>query len=165
MRFKRRQLAPEAPGIVNAPALVCFRGNVQTSQTSVRKSSPIRQPLETNGRPRSSKLFPEPATLSTLDVTTSPGRVCSSKEQRKKAGFDQLTSHNPGTPGTCFSGAPDTIRTCDLCFEKRTKRRTNSGPGAQLAPAMICIVTPTSHPQPTTSVRKPRGSACAGVAR
>jgi hypothetical protein len=24
--------------------------------------------------------------------------------------------HNPGTPGTRFSGAPDTIRTCDRCL-------------------------------------------------
>jgi hypothetical protein len=24
--------------------------------------------------------------------------------------------HSPGTPGTCFSGALDTIRTCNLCL-------------------------------------------------
>jgi hypothetical protein len=24
--------------------------------------------------------------------------------------------HSPGAPGTCFSGAPDTIRTSDLCL-------------------------------------------------
>jgi hypothetical protein len=27
-----------------------------------------------------------------------------------------LTRHNPGTSGKCFSGAPDTIRTYDLCL-------------------------------------------------
>jgi len=30
--------------------------------------------------------------------------------------------HSPGTPGTCFSGAPDTIRTCDRWAWGRSKR-------------------------------------------
>src|SRR5476651_1001493 len=28
----------------------------------------------------------------------------------------ESSRHNPGTLGTCFPGAPDTIRTCDLCL-------------------------------------------------
>jgi hypothetical protein len=32
----------------------------------------------------------------------------------------RLRRHNPGTLGTCFSGAPETIRTCDRRLEEAT---------------------------------------------
>jgi hypothetical protein len=53
--------------------------------------------------PRSSKLFPEPATLSTLE----------------KAGFDQSSRHSPGTLGTAFLAPRHDSNVCDRCLSGR----------------------------------------------
>jgi hypothetical protein len=51
----------------------------------------------------------------------------------------KICRHSPGTPGTCFSGPPDTIRTCDPCL---------SGPAA-------------TQPAPTGPLPRPGQSAWA----
>jgi hypothetical protein len=43
--------------------------------------------------------------------------------------------HSPGTLGTCFPGAPDTIRTCDLCLRG-------------LAPYPASPLLPVAEPEP-----------------
>jgi hypothetical protein len=46
--------------------------------------------------------------------------------------LEDFARHSPGTPGTCFSGAPDTIRTCD----RRLKEGTASSNRAQISPGL-----------------------------
>src|SRR4030081_1643573 len=48
-----------------------------------------------------------------LICTPGPGGRMSPHTPRP---LGKLRRHNPGTPGTCFPGAPDTIRTWDLCL-------------------------------------------------
>jgi len=45
-----------------------------------------------------------------------PGGLINCRRSISKGGPRKSTRHNPGTLGTRFPGAPDTIRTCDLCL-------------------------------------------------
>ncbi len=68
---------------------VCFRGNVQTCgrrHLGCENPHPVCHPLNETMDARGLQNGSRAATKSsTLEVTNSPGRVCSSKEQRQKA--------------------------------------------------------------------------------
>jgi hypothetical protein len=48
---------------------------------------------------------------------------------------EESLRHSPGTLGTPFSGAPDTIRTCDLCL-------SGLAPTLPVAPKAVAVTGP-----------------------
>src|SRR5450631_1052406 len=78
--------------------------------------------------------------------------------------LEDFARHSPGTVGTGFPGAPDTIRTCVFCRRRPEVDHlvisfsVGQARARAMRPARTCIVTPINHPKPKISVDTARGS-------